>query len=191
MGDDGRAARLGHGLRGAGARVAGGAARLEAVERQIGRGVWSGVALLLVLVMVLNGGKLPGGRAPVVDARFSATAFPVAAVARLRADGLPPGRGFSTVEWGGYLIYALPGNRVFVDSRFDFYGSGILSDYVSIMGVAPGWDRLLARYAIHWALVPADAPLAQAMRTSGGWSCRAMDGTGVAELCVRAGGAAP
>ncbi|HEY7832091.1 MAG TPA: hypothetical protein VIG30_00885, partial [Ktedonobacterales bacterium] len=90
MGYDSRAARLGHGLRGAGARVAGGAARLEAVERQIGRGVWSGVALLLVLVVVFNGGKLPGGRAPVVDVRFSATAFPVAAVARLRAEGLPP-----------------------------------------------------------------------------------------------------
>jgi hypothetical protein len=180
------AGRVGRGLRAAWAR----SARLDAVERQIGRGAWSGVALVLVLVVVLNGGRLPGASKAVVNAQFDPTAFPVAAVARLRAQGLPAGRGFNTVEWGGYLIYALPGHRVFIDSRSDFYGPGILSDYVSIMGVAPGWEAVLARYDIQWALLPRESTLAQVMAARPDWSCRALDDSGVAVLCVHITGTA-
>lgn len=165
-------------------------ARLDVVERQIRRGVWAGAALVLVLVVAQNGGRLPGASRAVVNAQFDPTAFPVAAVARLRAQGLPAGRGFNTVEWGGYLIYALPGHRVFIDSRSDFYGPGILSDYVTIMGVAPGWEALLARYDIQWALLPKESTLAQVMAAQSGWSCHALDNTGVAVLCRRSSGTA-
>lgn len=179
----GFAARVRRGLRGLWAY----SARMDALERQMGRGIWSGVALLVVAVVVANGGRFPGSSHAVARAEFDPTVFPVAAVARLRADGLPPGNGFSTVEWGGYLIYALPQNRVFIDSRSDFYGPGIFGDYVSIMEVDPSWQRVFARYAIQWALLPADTPLAQVLRASAGWSCGALDEAHVAVLCVRAG----
>lgn len=181
----GFATRLGRGLRGAWER----SARLEALERQIGRGIWSGAAVVLVALVVLNSGRLPGGATPIINAQFDPTAFPLAAVAKLRQNGLPPGHGFNTVEWGGYLIYALPGYRVFIDSRSDFYGPGILGDYVSIMAAGPEWERVFARYDIRWVLLPADAPLAQVLRARADWSCRAADDAGVAVLCVRAGAA--
>ncbi|GAC1455344.1 MAG: hypothetical protein PVSMB4_15860 [Ktedonobacterales bacterium] len=166
-------------------------ARLEATERQVGRGIWSALALLLLLVVVLGGGRFPGARQPVMRVAFSSQDFPVAAVEALHRDGLPPGRGFNTVEWGGYLIYALPEYRVFIDSRSDFYGQALLQDYLTIMGVAPGWQRALDRYHVSWALLPAAAPLAQVLVLSPGWACRPLGSDGVAVLCVRTRAGAP
>jgi hypothetical protein len=166
-------------------------ARMESTERQVGRGAWSGLALLLVLVVVLGGGRFPGARQPVMRVAFSARDFPVAAVEVLHREGLPPGRGFNTVAWGGYLIYALPEYRVFIDSRSDFYGQTLLQDYLTIIGVAPGWQRALDRYHVSWALLPSAAPLTQVLVLSPGWTCRPLGGDGVAALCRRMTAAAP
>ena len=160
--------------------------RVEETERQVGRGLWAALAVVVVVVTVARGGSLPGAHQRILDARFSPRDFPVAAVARLQRTGLPPGRGFNTVEWGGYLIYSLPRYHVFIDSRLDFYGRAILSDYLTIMEVAPGWQRTLDRYQIRWALLPSAAPLAQVLAATPGWSCAPGGGDGVATLCVRA-----
>jgi hypothetical protein len=90
------------------------------------------------------------------------------------------------VEWGGYLIYSLPRYHVFIDSRSDFYGSAVLSDYLTIINVAPGWQRTLDRYQIRWALLPSATALAQVLAATPGWSCAPEGGDGVAALCVRA-----
>jgi hypothetical protein len=160
--------------------------RVEETERQIGRGLWAALAVAVVVVTVARGGFLLGVRQRALDARFSSRDFPVAAVARLQRTGLPPGRGFNTIEWGGYLIYSLPRYHVFIDSRLDFYGQAMLSDYLTIIDVAPGWQHTLERYQIRWALLPGAAPLAQVLATTPGWACAPEGGDGVATLCVRA-----
>jgi hypothetical protein len=160
--------------------------RLEETERRIGRGLWATLALVMVILAVARGGAVPGVGQRALDARFAPRDFPVAAVARLRQTGLPPGRGFNTVEWGGYLIYALPRYHVFIDSRSDFYGRAVLSDYLTIVDVAPGWESTLARYQVRWALLPSATPLAQVLATTPGWSCAPEGADGVATLCVRA-----
>ena len=158
--------------------------RLEGVDRQVGRGIWSAIAILFVLVVLAGGGRFPGGSAPVLSARFDASMFPVEAAQRLHADGLPPGRGFTTYEWGGYLDETLPEYHVFVDSRSDAYSQRLLQDYATIIGLGPGWRDLLRAYDIRWALLPTSAPLAQVLALSPGWHCSGADNTGVALLCT-------
>lgn len=158
--------------------------RAAQMERLVGRGVWPLVALALLTVLVLNGGRVPGQAKPILHAEWDAHAFPVAAAQRLRTDGLPAGRGYNPYEWGGYLDEALPEYHVFIDSRSDVYSQQFLADYITITDVAPGWDTLLTHYHVQWALLQSDAPLKQALALAG-WRCRAEDDQGVATLCVR------
>lgn len=160
--------------------------RAEQMERLVGRGLWPLLALALLAALVLNGGRIPGQAKPILHAEWDARAFPVAAAQRLRASGLPAGRGYNPYEWGGYLDEALPEYHVFIDSRSDVYSRQFLADYITITDVAPGWDTLLAHYHVQWALLQSDAPLKQAL-TLDGWRCQAEDSQGVATLCLRPG----
>lgn len=159
--------------------------QLEATDRIVGRGVWAAFALLFVLALLRGGGAPPGASSPLLDARYSATHFPVQAAAHLHQRGLPPGVGFTTFEWGSYLDFALPEYHPFVDSRSDVESPQLLLDYLTISGLGPGWQTLLDRYAIRWALIPQSDPLAQALPLSPGWRCSPADDAGVASLCLR------
>ncbi|HEV2460327.1 MAG TPA: hypothetical protein VGS80_18370, partial [Ktedonobacterales bacterium] len=91
--------------------------RLAGTDSLVGKGIWSALAILCVLVLLRGGGALPGSSTRLLDARYDAHVFPVQAAQRLHELGLPPGRGFTTFDWGGYLDYALPEYHVYIDSR--------------------------------------------------------------------------
>lgn len=167
-------------------RVAGVSRRAAQIERIVGRGVWPALALVALALLLASGGRIPGRDTPTLHAQWDTRAFPVAAAQRLHREGLPAGRGYNPYEWGGYLDEALPEYHVFIDSRSDVYSRQFLADYITITDTAPGWDRLLARYDVQWALLQTDAPLRQALALSG-WRCHAEDSAGVAALCVRGG----
>ncbi len=158
--------------------------RVDAVDQLLRGALWSALAIALAAALVMNGGALPGQSHPLMNARWDAARLPVAAVAVLRREGTPPGRGFNPYEWGGYLDYALPGYHVFIDSRSDVYSSQFLSDYLTMTDVEPGWSHLFDQYQIAWALIPANKPLRQALALSG-WRCQVEGNDGVAELCLR------
>ncbi len=107
----------------------------------------------------------------------------------MHEGGVPPGRGFTTFSWGGYLDYALPEYHTFIDSRADVFSPQFLQDYASITALAPGWRDRLDHYAVRWALLPVGEPLAQLLALSPEWRCAAADASAVAVLCLR--GAAP
>jgi hypothetical protein len=159
--------------------------RVEALDGVVGRGAWATLALVVVLVVVLNGGTPPGATTQLLHAQWDASAFPVQAAQRLHSSGLPSGRGFTTYTWGSYLDYTLPEYHPFVDSRSDAYSQGLLRDYLDIIGLAPDWRGLLERYDVRWALLPASEPLTQALALSPGWQCRGADDQGLAMLCVQ------
>jgi hypothetical protein len=162
--------------------------RLNARDEKSSHGLWALLGLIVVLGLLLNGGSLPGSRSPVLQARFDAHTFPVAAAQRLAQNGLPSGNGFTTYTWGSYLDYALPAFHPFVDSRSDAYGHNILQEYLDVVGIAPNWSALLDRYHIRWALLPVDTPLAQVLALRPGWTCRPADDVGVAVLCQERAG---
>lgn len=98
------------------------------------------------------------------------TFFPVAAVTYLQAHPQPR-RMFNHYAWGGYLIWHLPQQPVFIDGRADMYGPEIMKDYHSVCSLKPGWKEILAKYRIDSILCPAGQPLAAALAEMETWNC--------------------
>jgi hypothetical protein len=138
-------------------------------------GPWS-VAAAGLLLMAAAARWAPGGRV-LVEAGFDPAVFPVEAVARARADGLS-GPVFNEFEWGGYLLYAWPEQKVFIDGQTDFYGEDLTRKYAAIRELRPGWRQELERRHISLVLLPPGTPLARALESEG-WEPWYADSTAV------------
>jgi hypothetical protein len=128
----------------------------------LGAAVTSGLLALLALA----GGSVAG--VAVVPDRFDEKAFPVHAVAEARAARLE-GRSFNNFIWGGYLLYAWPEQRVFIDGGTDHYGEKLFNEYIRVANLEPGWRAILKRWDIELALLPPDTRLADELVRDGGW----------------------
>jgi hypothetical protein len=156
------------------ARYAGGASRPLAQP-----------GLLLAAVVALAALAAAGGRlgpVQVLNAHWTTPPFPQAAVRWLQTSpAAPTGPMFNDMTWGGYMLYTLyPTRKVFIDSQQDAYGETLFQDYISIFSLAPGWDRILARYGVAWAIVPPRSPLARALQAqTPPWPVAYADGAAV------------
>ena len=122
------------------------------------------VAAMGVLVAILYAPQPPK------DFRASQdpTAFPVEAANVLLRDGY--NRIFTSDVWGGYLIYRLyPKAKVFIDGRSDFYGSAFEMKYLDLVSARYDWEKNLTHYGAETVVVPADAPLATALKENRRW----------------------
>lgn len=138
------------------------------------REVRSGGGPLLALFALLAGLSLTGG---LPRAGFDPAQFPVGAVAALKVSGAAPeGPVFSADVWGGYLILEWPQARVYVDGRWDMYGDDFFMRYADIYLAHPGWPDRLREAGVNLAILPRDAPLAEAMRSSVEWELLRADG---------------
>jgi hypothetical protein len=167
--------------------------QLDALNKHLRSGVVVALAGIIVLVLLLNKGTLPGTSAPVLNAQFSPGVFPVEAVqaiqqGNMQGGALPAGAGFTTMEWAGYLEFTLPQHPVMVDTRVDFFNPSVLQDYQTILNGAPGWDQLLSEYSIHWLLIPHTIPLAQIITLTQSWTCQELDARHFALYCIPAPG---
>jgi hypothetical protein len=102
------------------------------------------------------------------QATYDAKEYPVEAVKVLMRDG--DDRIFTNDLWGGYLIYRLyPKVKVFIDGRSDFYSAAFELKYLDVLDVKYDWDQNLDHFGAHTALVPADCPLAGALKENPRW----------------------
>jgi hypothetical protein len=85
---------------------------------------------------------------------------PRQAVDYLRSHPVP-GPMFNDDFWGGYLIWAARGQqKVFIDGRSDAYEpSGVLADYMKILGRDSQALALLEKYGVRSCLVERSGPL--------------------------------
>ncbi len=133
---------------------------LRAVDRRSNGFVFAPLLLLIAAF---------GLRQPAIAAStgFPRTEFPIeasTAVAKLPAET----RLLASDKFGGYLIYRFAGSRkVFFDGRSDLYGAPFVKEYASLTQLRPGWRATLARYQFTHALLPANAPLIEALETLG------------------------
>jgi hypothetical protein len=108
---------------------------------------------------------------------FDPRAFPARAIAALRTPGA---RIFTSDQWGDYLIYRLyPDINVFVDGRSDFYGGDHEQICQDVWNVRYDWEQKLGRYRVDTVLLPAEAPLAGALKESGHWRVVYDDGSAI------------
>lgn len=69
------------------------------------------------------------------------------------------GKMFNLYSWGGFLIWQAPKHKVFVDGRMatwkkeDFYP---FYDHEMVIRLNPGWEKILEKYEISWAIIPAN-----------------------------------
>jgi hypothetical protein len=89
---------------------------------------------------------------------------------------------FSEFGWGGYLLYAWPEQKVFIDGGTDFYGGRLMRDYGVIRDARPGWEELIRRWNIAAVLVPPEAPIASELARDHGWRYWYCDATAVVLL---------
>ncbi len=117
-------------------------------------GLWSVVATLAALALARTGPPHPG---------FDPNVFPVEAVAKARAEGVQ-GRIFNELAWGGYILYAWPEQKVFIDAQTDFYGEPLSQEYLSIRNAEPGWLNKLQAQGVTTIALPDDAPALRMLR---------------------------
>jgi hypothetical protein len=109
--------------------------------------------------------------------------FPVGAVDYLRKHPTP-GPMYNTYGYGGYLIWALPEQKVFIDGRGDLYeDGGAFLEYLQVSDLKPAAFMVLRAHGIQSCLLEAQEPMATVLATNPDWEKRYSDG--VSTLFVR------
>lgn len=96
-------------------------------------------------------------------------ANPVKAVEFIEHAGLS-GRMLNNYAYGGYLIWAAPERKVFVDGRADVYEpAGVLADYERFMALAMDPKSFLDKYQVDFCFIARDDAIAQVLPLMPGW----------------------
>lgn len=105
-----------------------------------------------------------------VAARFTSDT-PVKLTAWAEENGVQ-GKLFNSMEWGGWLVWRLPGTSAFVDARIWIFPDDVWSEYLQISGARDDWEDALDRRNIRWAILERRFhwhELAPAMEASARW----------------------
>ena len=141
--------------------------RFETTARSTVTILWMVPVVLLMVTLALGRGRL--GSAQLIRDEFDATVFPVAAVSRARDHELK-GRLYHEFAWGGYLLYAWPQQRIYIDGGTDFFGEDLFREYSLIKGMGPGWRDRLGAHDISLLLLPRESPLSHQAARDGTWT---------------------
>jgi hypothetical protein len=95
---------------------------------------------------------------------------PVKAVDFLDRSGLS-GNMLNEYVYGGYLIWAAPQHKVFVDGRADiFEWTGVLEEYGKWATLQADPNLLLDKYQISLCVLSADSPMSRVLPLLPGWT---------------------
>jgi hypothetical protein len=136
---------------------------------------WRVHALSAAAILLLGAAMYAPGAGLKLKPEYDPKTFPAGALAALDTPGQ---RIFTNDVWGDYLVYRLypRGGRVYIDGRSDFYGAKFGEETLNVLNVNYDWEKTLARYGVDTILLPADAPLAGAIKESRHWRVRYDDG---------------
>lgn len=126
----------------------------------------------IILLLVLAGGaagKWLAVTTPEMIQNANRTFFPVDATNWIKEHPIS-GNLFNSYNWGGYLIWELPENPVFVDGRTDLFGDEILSTYLSTISADAGWQTVLDNYDVSAVLIENGSELDLALLMTSGWT---------------------
>ena len=140
--------------------------------KQGGMGLALAVAVGMValgpdhLVRVVRSGLAP-------EEFFRETDYPIEAVHWITANRDKVGsRLFNEYGHGGFLLWRLPGERIFIDGRMPAWRIDerrIFEDYIALTRWDPPALGVLDKYRVDWALVTRGSPLERALGTQPGW----------------------
>ena len=105
---------------------------------------------------------------------FPAKTFPTQLVHEHAAQILES-RVLTTDQWGDYLIYTNPRQKVFIDGRSDFYGPEIGNEYIHLVNGGEGWQEILHKFGFNLVLLPEDTPVVQLLKTQPDWRVESVE----------------
>jgi hypothetical protein len=151
--------------------------RMRNLELGLRGHFWMVAIFVLGLWACFNSGRV--GSTQLLHAYFDDKRFPVEATHYISEQRIREPI-FSLDYWGGYLIYRLyPQDRVVVDDRHDLYGNQFFKEYLKVVLIQPGWEKVLDRLGADWVLVPGGSSLANMLRLTSDWTLAHEDGTAV------------
>jgi hypothetical protein len=143
-------------------------ARVSAVRQAID-GV-TVVAVVLCVLLVVAKPRIAGGE-PMLATDFPPGRYPTAVVDYLRSHpDAVRGEMFNYFLWGGYLEFALPERKPFIDSRNDSYGIGLVREFRIANEPKPGWETVFTKYNVGWTILPVQHPLNRILELSPHWT---------------------
>jgi hypothetical protein len=146
-------------------------------DAKLGRFLPYALVLAAAFAVIAAGrGQVAGLR--IVPDALDPEEFPVEIVRRARADRVE-GRIFHDFVWGGYMLYAWPEQKVFIDGGTDFYGPALLRTYMDVASLRPGWRDTLRARDVSLVLVAPTTTFAHEVLRQPGWRIRDCDGTAV------------
>lgn len=123
-------------------------------------------AVLMAVAAVLAAVAFPGQAALEEQVK---RANPVGAVNYIRSAGLS-GPMLNEYTFGGFLIWALPEHKTFIDGRADIFDwTGVLGEYGRWKLLAEDPALLLDRYGINFVLLPATSHMLRVLPYLPGW----------------------
>jgi hypothetical protein len=99
---------------------------------------------------------------------FPAVMFPVKMIHEHQAQVLNT-RVLTSDQWGDYLIYLNPKQKVYVDGRSDFYGPEVGNEYLRLIGGQWDWDQIMKKNGFTSVLLPIEVPLCQLLKRDPEW----------------------
>ena len=113
---------------------------------------------------------LAAGWLTVVPPRIEGSAVPRGAMAWLRQHPeIATRRGYAGYNFSGYLLFDTPVRQVYLHALNAVIPLGLMNDERVLSDAQPGWQALLDRHQVEWALVSWQEPLAQALSQAPAW----------------------
>lgn len=119
------------------------------IEKSLKYHFWPVFLFVILLIIALNNGYLLDKK--VMNCRFSEEYIPVKALEYVKNNPIK-GNMLNQDNWGGYIIYAHPDLKVFMDGRLDMYQQEFLGEFQMIIDARPGWQNGLDKYNVRWVL---------------------------------------
>lgn len=158
--------------------------RISAIDKTANGAIWLAALIAAAALLFASGQKIdPQHKGNTFDPRV----FPVHAVAWLKSHP-QNGHMFNDFNWGGYILLELwPGQQIFIDGHTHIYGDALTREYENALTVSEGWENILSKYQITWAILPLNSSLARALQGRG-WQVLYQDSTAI---ILRIGNGAP
>ena len=108
--------------------------------------------------------------------------FPVEIVNEY-ADIIHGARVLTSDQWGDYLIFKFPDQKVYIDGRSDFYGPEVGKEYMKVSNGHWDWRKILEKNKFDVVLIEPEMPISQLLKREPDWKVVADDGKAI--LMVR------
>jgi hypothetical protein len=94
---------------------------------------------------------------------------PVKAVEYLQQNQITGNTFTDPNIWGGYLIWKMPSNPVYIDGRIDMYGDEFVKEYLNIVFGFIDWREPFQRYGVQIVIVSPKSALGTGLRSASDW----------------------